>query len=158
MIYRAISTFILVFFISLGVFAQEKPSWMTDIENHITKNEKDWKIEKGDEQIKENSYNYEFFIESEKNRARVFIWQLKTVPNLAETFAGFVVITENSMLEKFPKTELKDFGDEGFIWKKINENGTSKIQFRKKDVFVELSASSEETARKIAKYIVEKLP
>ncbi|HEY8563267.1 MAG TPA: hypothetical protein VIL74_23010 [Pyrinomonadaceae bacterium] len=152
------SVFLFVLFLSLVGFAQETPSWVTEIEKNITQNEKTWETKKKDELIQENFFRYRFTVNSVKHLAEVRITQLKGVTNLEETFAGFIIIAENNLRGDNPKTALKDFGDEGFIWTNINKTNWARIQFRKKDVFIEVSSPSEAAARKVAKYVAEKLP
>lgn len=155
---RIIYLALLVCCLSFNAFAQSKPGWIVSFENTIKQKEKAWKIdsEVDNSVAEEDAFNYSFALKSGNYRSNIRIARLP-VSNLEETFGGFVIAFENTMGKKSKKVQLENYGDEGFIWN-VNKEGWTMIMFRKADIFVDIYAPSEKTARKFADYVIEQMP
>lgn len=151
-----ICVFALVLLCSVNGFAQDKPSWITSVENTIKQKETDWKIERKIERIRDD--NYSFTLKSGNYTALIQITAYRIITNPEETFNGLVISFDNTMGKNQKKSKLENFGNEGFIWNNLNQDSWTTIKFRKKNIFVNVFAPSEKTARRFAQYVLEQMP
>ena len=155
----------LIFLCSTISFGQEKPIWITSLENHLKQKETDWKIERKTEFASLNgAYNYSFILKSGKYQVSILIMKLpdgnrveKAVEN---AFAKMVDLFSKGIYKNAKRAKIENFGDEGFIWTdlKIDDLPRTMMLFRKQDVFVQINTPSEEITKKFARYIFERMP
>lgn len=157
--YRILGILILCICFSAIAFAQEnKPVWITSLENTIQQKEPKWKIEDKIERGEDGSYNYSYTFRSGKLQSSVQIDKINNISNPEETFDGQAIAFDRAMGKGKKKIKLQNFGDEGYIWANLNKDGWTMIKFRKGDIFVIVYAPSEKTARQFAQYVVEQMP
>ena len=149
---------LLILLCSIFSFAQETPSWIKEIEDTINKKEVNCEIENRIWRSDESSFAYSLRLKCGHYQAAIQIDRLINVPNAQETFEGLVTAFDNTRHRNTSKTKLESFGDEGFIWTTLNKNSWTTIKYRKGDIFVNIFAPSEKSARKFAKYVLEEMP
>jgi hypothetical protein len=163
---KIIFIFTLVFCFSLSCFAQNKPAWITLLEDNLKRKEAQWNIEKADGVSSQNgAYDYIFILKSGESKTSIQVTKSPDVSDLEENamqgmFADSVALFSKNKGKSVEKAKLENFGDEGFIWANLKEDNSTMtmIKFRKKDIFVNVYAVSEETAKKFARYVVEQMP
>lgn len=148
---------ILLLLFSIGGFAQDKPSWITAIEKTIGEKETEWKIEAKIERADAVSFHETLVLKSAGNIVSIEITEFGKITNPEETFDGLVTVFDNTMGKTMTKTKLENFGDQGFIWTDPKKDGWAKIKFRKKDIFVNVFASSEKITRRFAQYVLDQM-
>ena len=152
---RSICVFALFLFFSVSGFAQTKPAWITSVEETVKKKETSWKIQKKIEYPQNDSYSYT--LKSGTASASIEIAAYRVITNPEETFAGQVTVFDNTMGKNMKKTELANFGNEAYIWTG-SKGAYTTIKFRKGNVFVDIFAPTEKTARRFAQYVFEQIP
>jgi hypothetical protein len=152
---RVFCVCILLIFITIPSFAQSKPEWLTNLEKAINQKEKTWKVDNKLERYENYSFDYNLTLKSRGAILSIQIIRLNNVPNAEETFAGQAVAFSNTMGKKAIKTKLKNFGDEANLWR---GNGFVMLDFRKDDIFMHIFTSSEVSAKRFARYILEHIP
>jgi hypothetical protein len=163
---KIIFIFTLAFCFSLSCFAQNKPAWITLLEDNLKQKEAQWKIEKADGVTSQNgAYDYVFILKSGESKTSIQVTKSPDVSDLEECamqgmFADGVALFSKNMGKSVEKVKLENFGDEGFIWTNLNKDNSTMtmIKFRKKDIFVSVYATSEKAARDFAGYVVEQMP
>jgi len=153
--FRFILIIALALFFSASSFAQDKPAWITSVENTIKRKETSWKIENKIERPQDNSYS--FTLKSGNTTASIEITAYREIANPEETFTGQITVFDTTIGKSMKKTELVNFGNEGYIWtgSKVTY---AMIMFRKDKVFVRIFAPSEKIARRFAQYVFEQIP
>ncbi|CAN5660404.1 hypothetical protein BH20ACI4_BH20ACI4_13900 [soil metagenome] len=154
----------IILFCSMIIFGQEKPSWIISFENNIKQKEANLEIGKtGGVSLEGGFFNYFYRMTSGIDRITILIRKDHDTPNRNKNaseklFANSATLFERTINRNVERKKLENLGDEGFIWTNFNKEGWTRIHFRKQDVFVEISASSEETARRFSRYIVDEMP
>lgn len=147
---------VLLLYFSISSFAQDKPIWITSFENILKQKEVDWKIDGAGGFTSQNGmYDYLFILSSGEFQTRIKIQGMPNIPSrrenaAEEAFANRAASFSKNIGKNVEKVKLANYGDEGFIWTdvKIDNLTVTWIMFRKQDVFVHVSASSEDMARK----------
>lgn len=159
MTHRIVSAFVFIVLLAAVGFSQDKPTWITELEKTIAQKEPVWKIgQKNERELGGGSYEYTYNLKSGGGSSLIQISRLYKLPNAAETFAGQVLIFDNTMGKNQTKTKLEGYGDEGFMWSAARKAAWANIQFRKDDVFVRIFAPSAKTAKRFADYVKALLP
>lgn len=160
---KSFITVFIILFCSMITFGQEKPSWIISFENTIKQKEANIKIEKPTGvRLETGFYNYLFQITSDIYRVTILIRKERDdTPNRRENvseemFANIAALFERN--KNVERKKIENFGDEALMWTNFNKEGWTRIHFRKQDVFIEVSASSEESARRFARYVADEMP
>ena len=146
----------MILFSSISGLSQNTPVWIIAVENTIKQKETVWKIGSKIERPRDGDYS--FVLKSGKSSSAIQIGDSQKAYNYKETFTALVSNFDQNMGKNMNKAVLENFGDEGFIWTSVNKGGYSMIKFRKKDIFVDVFAPSEETAKRFAQYVLEQMP
>ena len=154
---RIVLLFTLVFCLSLGCFAQNRPAWVDSIENSLKLNET-WKLERKTERSARDYFEYNFELKSGELLTNIQIQILKDDFDIEKRFAETVENLTNGMGRFSTRTKLNDWGDEAFMWVNVNRNGWTMIRFRKTNVFVEIFSLSDEAAKLFAKDVSQQIP
>lgn len=147
----------LFLFCPAPAFSQNKPTWLVNLETVIQQKEKAWKVEDKLENYNSNSFDYNLTLKSGAVPLAIHITRLNNIQNPEETLAGQASVFSNRLGKNATRLKLKDFGEEGYIWKG-SKGFFTKISFRKKDIFVDVFTSSEITAKRFAQYILGEIP
>jgi hypothetical protein len=152
---RFICIFALFLLFSGSSFAQTNPAWITSVEETLKKKETVWKIKNKIEYPDTGSYS--FTLKSGNATALIQISAFPVITNPEETFTGQVTIFDNTAGKNMRKNKLPNFGNEGYIWTG-SKGAYTTIKFRKGNVFVNVFAPTEKTARRFAQYVFEQIP
>ena len=152
---RVICVFALFLLFSVSGFAQDKPAWITSVEDTLKKKETSWKIDNKIEHPQDDSYS--FTLKSGNATASIGITAYREIANPEETFTGQVTVFDTTMGKNMTKNKLVNFGNEAYIWTAPND-AYSMIMFRKDKIFVSVFATSEKTARRFAQHVFEQIP
>lgn len=151
----ALYTCILTLLFAVKGLSQNKPAWLTNLENTIRQKEKVWKIDSKHERYNEFGFEYSLTLKSKATILSLQVARLNDVPNAEETFDGQVIAFGKTAGKKMVKIKLKDFGDQVVLWR---DNGAVILDFRKRDIFVHIFTSSEINAKRFARYILNHIP
>jgi len=155
---KIIFVFALLFCLSSGGFAQNKPAWIDATENKLKLDETVWKLERKSERNARDYFEYNFELKSGELITNIQIQILKDASNIEKRFTETVENLTNGMGRFSTRTRIKDFGDEAFMWVNVNKNGWTMIRFRKSNIFVEIFSLSDEAAKMFAKNVLEQIP
>lgn len=155
----------LLLYFSIGGFAQDKPDWITSLENNLKRKEAGWKIVSGGVTNPNGRSDFLFILTSAEAQARIKIQKFPDIPSgrqndAKEAFAANTDLFNENFGKNAEKVKLENLGDEGFIWTNVKKDDLTLtwIIFRKNYVFAHISASSEDIARKFAGYVAEQIP
>ena len=155
---RVLSICVLTLCCALNVLAQDKPSWVLQVEDVFKKKEPRWKIERiivnggvpfFDESITFKSGGY-------RANIQLTIWD--SLKNAQDVFEAETIAYDSTMGRRVTKTRLENFGDENYIWPNLNRDGWTMIKLRKGTVLVRVYAPSVAMAKRFARYVVERIP
>jgi len=146
--------------------AQNKPFWLRQIESDIEQDKLNLRIRDQNYRSEgESIFLYVVFLKiKDATAGMVQIDKYKNLENPKERFKFSVERFSLSSAKNIPKTELKNVGDEGYIW--TYTNGAATIMFRKGEIFINVFApsekisgvASEELAKTLAQYVDKNLP
>ena len=122
---------------------QEFKALKDKAENAVKSRRPDWTIKRKDEKDKEVIYNWN----TQRDGVRLLIFQGDSEQEAAERMQSTL-----NALSVGPGKKRSDLGDEAYSWKS-ERSGFAGVRFRKRNVYVDLVASSEELAEDLAKEI-----
>lgn len=149
---------LLVLCCAVNVFAQDKPSWVTQVEDTFRQKERKWKIEDTIVRDEETFFDESITLKSGGYRANVHLTIWDSTKNAQDVFEAEAVAYDNTMGARVSKTRLANLGDENYIWPNLNRQGWTMIQFRKATVLVRVYAPSVATAKRFAQHVLARIP
>ena len=142
----------------LPILGQEKPSWITRVENVLREKERAWRISEKDTRGAGRYFHETIILKAGALRADISIDVLDSTGLAKEQFAGEEIAFTNILEKDAIKSKLEGLGDENFMF--TGKRGPRKhgnIFFRQGNVLVKVFAPSSEVARRFAKYVVDQL-
>jgi hypothetical protein len=137
----------LSFYTSMAVVAQGFPSFMAKSKSIVEAKDSKLKLVVPEEKEKEASYIWSFGLGPEVPGIRLYI-----VYGASKQEATGRMQSAINFLPAGPGPALKGLGDEAYISKGLR---TTSLRFRKSNVYVDVSAPSEEMAKDIAKKLAD---
>ncbi|HJU54464.1 MAG TPA: hypothetical protein VJ715_07835 [Pyrinomonadaceae bacterium] len=155
---RLLSAWVLLLCCAVNVLAQDKPSWVVEVEDVFKKKEPKWKIERiivnGGVPIFSESITFK----SGGYRANVHLTIWDSLKNAQDVLEAEIIAYESTRKSRVTKTRLENLGDENYMWPNLNRDGWTMIKFRKGTVIVRVFAPSVAMAKRFAQYVVERIP
>jgi hypothetical protein len=155
---RLLSLGLLILCCAVNIFAQEKPSWVTEVENTFKQKEPRWKIERILDRAEISFYDESITFKSGGYRANVHLTIWDSPKGAQEVFEGETTAFNNTGGSRVSRTKIENLGDENYIWPNLNKDGWTMINFRKGKVLVQVYAPSVAMAKRFARYVIELIP
>ena len=142
----------------LPIHGQEKPSWITRVENVLREKGRAWRISEKDIRGAGRYFHETIILKAGALRADISIDVLDSHELAKEQSAGEEIAFTNILEKDAFKSKLDGLGDENFMF--TGKKGPRKhgnIFFRRGAVLVKVFAPSGEVARRFARYVVDQM-
>ncbi len=155
---KYISILLLLICYSTGnILAQDKPTFIVEIERVFQEKEPRWKIERKNVQNESSFFKEEIVFRSGKVQAAVSIGSWQREKDAHDVFEGEAIAFNNTMGARRIKKRLPNLGDENYIWTNRGSEAWPMIKFRKGKVYVTVFAPNVAVAKRFAQYIAKQI-
>jgi hypothetical protein len=135
------------------IYAQDKSALVMRIEKVFTEKEPKWRIDRKNVQLSPPVIH----LKSRQGDALVYIWVMESAETARELFEGNTIAFGNTMGARGRKMKLANFGDENYIFTGFTASGTTSIHFRQGNVYIEVIAPSQVTAKRFARHAMKQI-
>lgn len=156
---KAVFTTLMLVITCSPVLGQEKPAWITQVENVLREKERTWKIAEKDTRGAGRYFHETIILKAGSLRADIVIEVQDSLELAKELFAGEEIAFTNILEKGSVKSRLEGLGDENYMFTgKKGPRRSGNIFFRQGNVMVNVFAPAAETAKRFAKYVVDLMP
>jgi hypothetical protein len=149
---------ILIFGVFIGVAGQDRPSWVSQLEVLLRKEESKWTITGTDVQSAKGHFHEAIILKSGSLRADVIIDIWDSAMRAKEQFDGEKIAFTN-ILEKYAvKSTLEGLGDENFMFTAKGKRNAGNVFLIQDNILLKVFGPSAETAKTFTKHVVDLMP
>lgn len=135
-----------------GAPAQETTALVARIEKAFADKEPRWRIVPRSPQ----AVPYTIHLKSGSSHILVTVFVLDSAKSAGEAFEGNNIAFGNMAGRRARKTRLPNFADENLMWT-LSAGGMTSIHFRQGEVYGEITAPSQATAKRFARHALEQV-
>ena len=155
---RVISTIVVGFYMCTAIGAQDKPSWVSDLEVVLAKQQPEWTISDNDVNGVPGYFTQVLKLRSKGLRVEINIAVSKSPNEAKEEFEGQKIAFTNILQTTAIKSTLDGLGDENFMFTDRGKVKTANVFLLQGNVVVKVFAPSAEIAKRFTKYVVDLIP
>ncbi|HEV3471548.1 MAG TPA: hypothetical protein VG148_19630 [Pyrinomonadaceae bacterium] len=136
-----------------GAPAQEATALVARIEKALADKEPRWRIVPRSPQ----AVSHTIHLKSGNSHALITVFVFDSAKSAGEAFEGNTIAFGNTAGRRGRKTSLPKFADENLMWTGFSAGATTSIHFRQGEVYVNLTAPSQATAKRFARHALEQV-
>ncbi|HEX8175641.1 MAG TPA: hypothetical protein VF543_11035 [Pyrinomonadaceae bacterium] len=150
---KQIGLLLIILCLSSNVLAQDKPQFITKVEQVFREKEPAWKVQRINVINTNDPFQQSITFHLGKNQALVDISIWKREKDARDVFEGESIAFDNIMGKRKIKGSLPNLGDENYIWTNRGSTAWPTIKFRKGKINVTVFAPSVAIAKRFAQHI-----
>jgi len=142
----------------LNGIGQDRPSWVSQLEVRLHKEESKWTIAEKNVQSAKGHFHEAIILKSGNLRADVIIEISESATRAKEQFDGEKIAFTNILEKDAVKSTLEGLGDENVMFTAKGKRNAGNVFLIQDNILVKVFAPSAETAKRFTKHVVDLMP